>query len=171
MQMEDFLALMVLKRSLALIFGFTSLIRAKNFVSATPLVRLQIDNLLRFRAAFMVEDKDKFVASILDGVEVRQMPDRYGNRMTDAYLQNKLSSEYPWLKDLYKQTSGYIHLSEQHFLNTVRAKKGGQEGEIEVYIGPDDKMVSPEVYSESVETMILVTYELLKFLGDWAANA
>ena len=94
--------------------------------------------------------------------------------MTDAYLQSKLSEEYDWLDNVYKKTSGYIHLSEAHFLNTVRAKEGTEktsdEMHVEFYIGPDDKMVSDEVYLEATENMILATYEVLQSVHRWINN-
>jgi hypothetical protein len=46
----DLIANAVIKRSLALIAGFCTLIRAKNFICAAPLVRLHLDSLLRFSA-------------------------------------------------------------------------------------------------------------------------
>jgi hypothetical protein len=58
-------AFMVLKRSLSLIFGFTNMIRNKNFLCAAPLIRLQIDNLLRFRAAFLVDNQSQFVVDVI----------------------------------------------------------------------------------------------------------
>jgi len=163
-------ALMVLKRSLSLVFGFAKMIRDRNFLCAAPLIRLQIDNLLRFRAAFLVPNQSQFVVDVIQGKEVRQLQDRTGKKMTDAYLQDVLSSEYPWLKDAYKKTSGYIHLSEEHFFNTVRASSTSREGAIEAYIGPDDKLVSDEIYQEALEDMILVTHSLLTYLADWVTG-
>jgi hypothetical protein len=158
---------MVLKRSISIVYGFTALIRSHNLICAAPLVRLQIDNLLRFRAAFLVDDSREFVFRVLSGTPVRNMRDRDNRRLTDDYLQQRLSLEYPWLQDLYRRTSGYIHLSDEHFLNTVRASGRG-EGGIEAYIGPDDQLVSPEIYSEVVETMVIVTHALLTYLGNWS---
>jgi hypothetical protein len=164
--MLNIFAWMVLKRSISLVYGFATLIRAKNFISAAPLVRLQIDNLLRFRAAFLVADSREFIYRVISGTPVRKLKDKDNKEMTDAYLQRRLSSEYPWIQEMYKKTSGYIHLSEEHFFNTVRASGKG-EGAIEAYIGPDDKLVNSEIYSEAVETMILITRALLKYLVNW----
>jgi hypothetical protein len=162
----DIFAWMVLKRSISLVYGFVALIRARNFISAAPLVRLQIDNLLRFRAAFLVADSDEFIRSVLSGTSIRGFKDKDKKKMTDAYLQQRLLSEYPWIQEIYKKTSGYVHLSEEHFFNTVRASGKG-EGAIEAYIGPDDRMVSSGIYSEAVETMILVTHSLLTYMAEW----
>jgi hypothetical protein len=162
----DMFAWMVLKRSISLVYGFVALIRAKNFISAAPLVRLQIDNILRFHAAFLVADSNEFIHKVLSGTPVRELRDKDNRRMTDAYLAQKLLSEYPWIQEMYRKTSGYIHLSEEHFFNTVRACGKG-EGAVEAYIGPDDQMVSSRIYSEAVETMILVTHSLLTYMAEW----
>jgi hypothetical protein len=163
------LAFSVLKRSISLIFGFTSLIREQNFICAASLIRLQLDNLLRFRAAFMVANSNQFVVDVISGKEVRKLVDRNGEKMTDAYLQRALASEYPWLQHLYKATSGYIHFSEQHFFNTMKIT--GQEKDVsryQAYIGPDDKFVDSEVYGGAIEDMISTTHALLEFLARWA---
>jgi hypothetical protein len=135
---------------------------------AVPLIRFQIDNLLRFRAAFLVDNQSKFVVDVLQGKEVRKLKDRSGKNMTDAYLQDLLENEYSWLKEVYKKTSGYIHLSESHFYNTLRSKKNGQKGTVEIYIGPDDKMVNDLEYEQATEDMINATHALLTFLVNWA---
>lgn len=166
----DIYAFMVLKRSISLVFGFTNLIRNKNFISAAPLIRLQIDNLLRFRAAFFVDNQSEFVVNVLKGKAVRRIKDRWGKNMTDAYLQDLLADEYLWLKATYKNTSGYVHLSEKHFYNTLRANEKSDEAILDIYIGPDDKMVSNEIYIEAVENMIQVTHALLTFLSDWVVD-
>ena len=166
----DIYAFMVLKRSISLVFGFTELLRNKNFLCAAPLIRLQIDNLLRFHAAFLVENQSQFVVDVLKEKEVRKLKDRFGKNMTDAYLQEVLENEYSWLKDVYKNTSGYVHLSEKHFFNTLRASDSGEEGVLDIYIGPDDKMVSDQVYEGAVEDMIRVTHALLTFIGNWAIS-
>jgi hypothetical protein len=168
-RMDTILAWMVLKRSLSLVFGYTSLIRSSNFVSAVPLIRMQIDNLLRFRAAFLAPDISEFVASVIEGAEIRELRDADDHRMTDHYLQRQFAMDYPWLESLYRSTSGYIHLSDAHFANAIRAKPGG-ERQIEAYIGPDDKMISPQIYAEATENMIRATYELLSFMEAWAKS-
>ena len=166
----DIYAFMVLKRSISLVFGFIELIRQKNFICAAPLIRLQIDNLLRFRASFLVDDQSLFVVEVLQGKEVRNIKDRLGRNMTDIYLQNALINEYSWLKGTYKNTSGYVHLSDKHLFNTLRKGASGKEGALDIYIGPDDKMVNDEVYEGAIEDMILVTHALLTFIANWTLS-
>jgi hypothetical protein len=54
----DLLAVAAMNRSLCLISGFRTLIASKNFISAAPLLRLQIDNCLRFFAAELAPSPD-----------------------------------------------------------------------------------------------------------------
>ena len=166
----DIYALMVLKRSISLVFGFVELLEKKNFICAAPLIRLQIDNLLRFHAAFFVDNQSQFVVDVLQGKKISSMKDRAGNKMTDTYLQSRLDVYNPWLQNLYKHTSGYVHLSEQHFLNTLRASDGNRDGAFDIYIGPDDKMVTDDVYKNAIEDMIRLTESVLTFLGIWATK-
>jgi hypothetical protein len=156
----------VLKRSVSLVYGFTTLIREQNLVCAAPLIRLQIDNLLRYRAAFMVDDQDEFVLKVWSGTPIRKIKDRNGNVMTDAHLKQEMSKDFVGLREVYGKTSGYIHLSEEHFFNTIRASAKG-EGRIEIFVGPKDQFVTRQVYEESTETMISVTNSLLTDLADW----
>jgi hypothetical protein len=58
--MFDFLAIAVLQRSMSLSSGFIALMRLDNFISAIPLIRLQLDNYLRFSAGWLVSDLDDF---------------------------------------------------------------------------------------------------------------
>jgi len=160
------LAFAVLKRSISVVYGFVNLIKERNFICAASLIRLQLDNLLRFRAAFMVTNSNQFVVDVLSGKAVRNLADKNGQKMTDAYLQRQLSGDYPWLQHLYKGSSGYIHFSDQHFLNTM--KISGRENDVatyQAYIGPDDRFVESEVYDGAIEDMILTTHALLQFLA------
>src|SRR4051812_27643367 len=63
----DLLATAVMDRGLSLIFGFTSQIRANNFTCAAPLVRMHLDNVLRFYAAYISEDCHEFTMKVFKG--------------------------------------------------------------------------------------------------------
>jgi hypothetical protein len=170
LETQDVLFFAVYKRSLSLIAGFTQLIEARNFICAAPLVRLQVDNLIRLRAGFVVEDINEFVFGMLQGKKISQMQDKNGQKMTDYNLQKLLSEEYPWLQDIYKQTSGYIHLSEQHYLNIVQKESEDKKQITEFYVGPKDKVVTLDTYLNTVETMIVVTVELMRFGDKWSVQ-
>lgn len=52
----DLMGISVSKRSMSLIKGFIEMIRQENFICAAPMLRMQLDNSLRFYAAFLVEN-------------------------------------------------------------------------------------------------------------------
>jgi hypothetical protein len=112
----DLLAIAVLHRSQALIEGFCKMVEDRNFDCAAPLIRLKLDNCLRFYASFIVKDPHGFAMDVVGGKHIRKLKDRDGNNMTDAHLVEKLSgekSEYSFIKQLYEDTSGFIHLSDR----------------------------------------------------------
>lgn len=115
----DLFAATVLNRSLYLIEGFSRLVLDQNYISAVPLLRLQLDNALRFYAAWLVDEPHQFVADVIAGKQIRKIKDSHGNMMTDAYLVSKLSKEYDWIDKVYKSSSGFIHLSEAHIFNAI----------------------------------------------------
>ena len=110
----------VINRGIALIKGFTILAKSNNYISAVPLIRLQVDNCLRFYAATLVSDYNDFFSKYLSGEHIGNLKDISGKKMTDNYLAKKLDREiFSGILNLYKNTSGYIHLSNEHsFLQT-----------------------------------------------------
>src|ERR1700730_8800825 len=97
----DFLAFAVLNRSVCLASGFVTLIRANNLIAAAPLVRLQLDNNLRFFASSLVDQPHDFAMKVLGGTRIDKMKDRSGKRLRDSYLVELLSSHHPWITLVY----------------------------------------------------------------------
>ncbi|MET3127408.1 hypothetical protein ABID42_002523 [Arcicella rosea] len=110
----------IVNRAISLMNGFITLANNNNYISAVPLIRLQVDNCLRFYAATLVKDHDDFFLKYLDDTHIRNIKDFKGNKMTDKYLVEKLNKEvFPGIYNLYVNTSGYIHFSKEHsFLQT-----------------------------------------------------
>lgn len=162
----DFLAVAVLNRSISLIAGFSSLIEARNFTCAAPLVRLQIDNCLRFHASVLVNDPHELAISILQGTPVRKLKSKTNEKMTDHFLVESLSKQYTWIKGLYERASGYIHLSENHIFNTIF--RSDSKEVFNVKIGFEDTHLSEEIYVSAIDALIQVTEILLRYLYGWA---
>ncbi len=164
--MMDFLAVAVLNRSLALTRGFCDLITSRNFLAAAPLIRLQLDSCLRFSAAWYASNPDEVARKIFNGARVRDLRDRDGNKMHDGYLVDKLADEHPWIKDIYENTSGYIHLSDRHIFNAMRA---GDEVDriVWVKVGEEDAFVPQWAYLEAIEAFKEITVVLLGLVTAW----
>lgn len=114
---SDMLILAILKRSLDLLDGVLCLVDRWNFASAAPLLRLQIDSLLKlFYIAQQQDGKHAFEVfkAVLEGKRFDQLRDPSGQRLTDKRLREYAKGSYPWLDKVYEETSKMIHLSGKH---------------------------------------------------------
>jgi hypothetical protein len=142
------------------------MIQERNLICAGSLLRLQIDTALRFYAAFLVNDPHQFAISILEGTEVRRLRDQDGKKMTDAYLVERLSKEFDWMARVYKEASGYIHLSNKHLLSAFTISDA-DKGSFEVKVSPIDKPLSDDVYIEAIEAFSAATQVFMRYLHGW----
>lgn len=162
----DFLAAAVINRSLSNCDAFTQLVRARNYLAAASLVRLQLDSFLRFYASYLVNDPHEFAASVLGGSEVRKLKDRSGTYMTDRHLVDSVADEYPWAPSVYKSTSGFIHLSDKHIFTTIQAVK--DDGALAMHIGFDPNRFPRSLWVEMAEGFVAATEAQFRYLEGWA---
>jgi hypothetical protein len=162
----DFLTAAVLNRSLALIDGFCSLIRDRNFLAATPLLRLQLDNALRLSAAWQVADPHDFVMQVLRGTHIRNIQDRNGTKLTDRHLVDLLSREDDQIRSVYEQTSAFVHLSDKHMLAIFSGSKQGEA--LHIQIGDQRGHFADRNFLEAVLAFSHCTSLVLKFAHGWA---
>jgi hypothetical protein len=146
-----------------------NLIEARNVVAAAPLLRLQIDNCLRFCGVYIVSNPHDFASAVLKGEHVRRMKDSTGHLMTDQYLVSCVAQDFAWISKVYDKTSSYVHLSDTHiasvFSETPREKL--DKGVCEIAIGPGDKFSTPVIYEEAVEAFIAATKTVFHYLIGW----
>ncbi|GAA4299376.1 hypothetical protein [Aestuariibaculum suncheonense] len=162
----DVLANAVMDRSLHLIFAFTNLIRNENYIAACHLVRCHLDNVLRISGAWLVNDPHQFASDIMNGKKVDEIKDRNGNNLKDWYLRNKLSEEFPWVQSVYKETSGFIHLSKKHIFTSSKIKDN-EKNTIEFRISRKDNYVTDESRINATNGMIEITKVLIHFIEGW----
>jgi len=160
----DIMTMAVANRSFELSEGFKQLIEDNKFLCAAPLLRLQIDNLLRYSATWLVEKPHAFVAEVMKGTAIKNLKDESGKKMYDAYLLKKLSADIPWISEVYRRTSGYIHFSESHFHKVFSPS---DDGSFSIGIGSYSNSLPEEVFLEVVEAFNATTYEILKFVYGW----
>ncbi len=160
----DLFASGVLNRSLSLIAGFKSQLEC-NFICAAPIVRLQLDNLLRFNAAFHVDDPHQFVVEVMNGAAIGDLRDRNGHRMTDRHLVDLMSKSIPQIRQNYEVGCSYVHLSDRHIFHAVQI---AEEGAISIEIGGEERFVSDRLRLNASMAMVTVSHELLRFVYGWA---
>ena len=165
----DILAMAVLNRSIDLLQGFCLLMRGDNYLSAAPLVRLQLDNLLRFQAVWLVSDPHDFAMKVMNGTLIKKLKDRDGKYMHDFFLVQELKKQKPWVERVYQETSGFVHLSEKHILGLFE-KQIENGGKVEISIGRSGEKVPLKMKIEAVSAFIKITKEILELVDSWIVS-
>ena len=106
-------------RCVRLIDGLIPMLQDRNLTCVGVLLRMQMDNCMRTYAAFIAEDRNAVIQCILDGTPVKKLKDSKGNLMFDGYLKDEVAKMDPIFSTVYDNASGYVHLSEKAFYQTV----------------------------------------------------
>lgn len=162
----DIYASGIIKRSLSITEGFSSLCLDKNYLCAGALLRLQIDNCIRFYAVFIVDDPHDFCTKVLAGKHVRKLKDKNGKPMTDHYLIENLNKEFDWLERVYDSTSGYIHFSDRHMKSIFSGfEEINRIGNIR--ISATDDNISDKTWEELIDAYYASCEILFRYLRGW----
>ena len=129
-----------------------------------------MDTALRFHAAFLVDQPHDFALAVLGGERVRDLKDRDGKKMTDAYLVAKLGREFDWVPRVYERTSGYVHLSQTHLIGALRLREAVSESDrsMTIKISAKAKPLPSWIYIEAVDAFRAATEILLRYVHGWA---
>ena len=130
------------------------------------MARPHLDNYLRFYAAWQVSDPHDFAMQTMKGVRIEKLKDRLGNSLKDSNLIKTASRDYPWMQNVYDETSGFIHLSSKHILTSSKLIDK-EEGTVEFAVSKLDKYVQDESRSEAIDCMIEITRCIIKLLEGW----
>ncbi len=162
----DLIAIGAMKRTSSNTEGFILLVESKNMSSARSLLRVQIDTFMRFSSLWLVDSPHNLAVEIIDGKHIRNIKDKLGNKMTDRYLTETLSKNYPWISNVYNNLSGYIHFSSQHLFNAVNQINNDTKT-ISFGIGKEDKQYPESSWIETVDCFIESINILFFYLKSW----
>lgn len=165
----DLFCTSVLNRSVNIIRGYTTLMRDNNFIAAAPLVRVQLDSLLRFYSTFLVDENiDKYALRIIRGEQINKIKDRNGKKMHDSHLCAEYSSlpGKKWVKQVYEAGSSHIHLSNSA-TQSASTINNEQERIINMTIGKHDSFIPDEQKYGSAFFMLKITEELIEQMDKW----
>ena len=125
-QMEtfNFLLIAALNRTVNISKAYTTLIRDNNFIAAAPLVRINIDTLLRLYASIISEfDRNTFASKVMDGELIKKMKlkgTKKDLRDDTLYLELSKTEGMEWVEDIYKAGSSFIHLEKSHIFSSLK---------------------------------------------------
>lgn len=153
----------VINRSLSLTYGFKTLLTSNNYIGAVHLIRPHLDTFLRLFAVALVDDFQDFCTKTMQSVQINTMVDRNNKKMSDTYLQKRASEYYPWIKNVYEKTSGFVHFSESHIFTS------GQmiDNKLIHKISKFDKFVPEVSRIEASEAMIKITEVISLLVDGW----
>ena len=165
----DLVNLGILKRSINLLDGIACLVERWNFTAAVPLLRLQLDSLLRLCYLASLSDVEDVSVKIIKGQSFRNIKDREGKKLTDARLREYASDKYPMINELYKETSKMIHFSDKHcFLAAESTDK--KERSVTFRLGEGDKRWREQDIAGFLDTTGKVTKALLEHIAGWVVS-
>jgi hypothetical protein len=147
---SDFIIIAALKRTMALANGFIGHIRNRNFTCAGALLRMQLDTAMRLYGATLHSSSAEYAQKIFEGARVDRLKDRNGQRMTDSYLAEKLSEQYPWAKAVYEHLCDFVHFSNRHFFASISELEEDARG-VKFMISAEDPPRPDEAYFEIVD--------------------
>jgi hypothetical protein len=158
-------------RSYGLVDGFISAFDSWNPVVAAPLLRLQLDSLVRVAYLCRAPRVEDVAWHIIGGGEFRTLKDTEGKKLTDARLIEHAQQNHPWVDDVYKATSGWIHFSPAHLRAAVQlsSDESGDDSIVKYFgavpIRPEQIPVS--ALEELLTAMITATNELFGYVEIW----
>lgn len=166
----DFIVIGAIKRSLGLASGTSSMIRAKNMLCARALLRMHLDTVARFLAYTYVKDRELVARAVTAGTQLKTFKSSDGKSLTDAYLVDRLSQSYPWVRNVYKSTSGYVHFSEQQFFDSVHSLGSDEERTMQLEISHIDNRFPEWSWAEVAECFNRLTEILLSAVAAYATH-
>ena len=168
MYSTDFVMFGLIDRNIALLDSFPYLLKTKNFHSLAPLLRIQLDSLLRLYAFQLVENQEELSQHILKGRSLRLFEDRHKKRLTDDRLVKSISKDLPWVRPVYEKLSGWVHFSGQHVYSIVSPAK--TEGHIQVAIGSYRRPFPPEIFEECIQVAVEIHETIISMIRSYFAS-
>lgn len=147
----DFIMVGVVKRSLSLACGLTDLVESRNMTCSRAIVRMELDTVSRLLAYTYVDNPSDMAKAIIGGEPLNKFKCREGKNLRDGYLIEKMSENYPWAKEVYKYTSGYVHFSERQVFDSILSLGSDEERTVQLQVSKEDRNFPEESWIEIVK--------------------
>lgn len=165
----DYFALSVINRAISLNKGFKLLIETKNTLSAVSLLRLQLDNLIRYNAFLVSENPLEFINHILDNKPINEYSENKQN-FHDNFLAKQLDSRFENSYKLYKHLCNYIHYGYAHVDYIFREKEIKTENSTHKVVIGDSNNFCFKAKIDYTENVLILSINLIKLMNIWAKD-
>ncbi len=104
---------------------------------------------------------------VLAGTQFRHIRDSDNKPLTDARLKDLAAETHPWAGAVYDQTSGWVHLSVNHMMTTIRAD---EDDSFQIRVPLPRDLVPGRLWLEILEAACQATEEFFAWVELWEAN-
>ena len=140
----DFFLIASLNRTVNISRAYTSLIRDNNFIAAAPLIRINIDTLLRLYASIISEyDRNTFASRVMGGELIKKMKLRgTKQKLSDFTLHTEITKieNMEWVTRIYEAGNSFVHLEKSHIFSSLKVEHE-KERLINMSIGFHDSFI------------------------------
>ena len=178
-QVFDLLIFSVLNRTVNLNRAYVNSIKDNNFIAAAPLVRINLDSLLRLFAATISEHKiNDFATKILGGEQINRMKYYNSNQLlNDSFLVTELSKidNKDWVKKVYQAGNSYVHFCDKIIFSSQQVSDTKERivnftiGEHDNFIPMSEKIGSAvwmnKIIDSIIEQVQIWVYQKCKTVG------
>ena len=159
----DLVLLGIIQRSIEINKGFLNLMDQWNLLCAAPLIRLQIDSLLRLAYISSLNNPEEISEKIFKGEPINRIKDNEGNKLSDARLKDYARTSFPWIDEVYKNTSKFIHFSEKHIFSSI-IKTNETDRTVHFVIGNGTRNAKEDDIAFYYDVMIQINEGLLTLI-------
>ncbi len=163
----DMLIIGIAKRCIDLNDAISILSNKWNFVASAPLLRIQLDNLLKLVYLKSTNFSDVFCKEVIEGKSFLDLKDVDGKKLSDARLRDYARKEYPWIDGLYKELSKHVHFSDKHMFLTINSV--GEDRTSTFFIGKGNETWPEEEVNAFLSAAARIMQEILAIVEVWVA--
>ncbi len=165
---EDLFLWGIIQRSVSLNDGILSLFERWNFVAGFPLLRMQLDSLIRATyVARTGRGKEQVLEEWRNGCDFDKIKDPdNGKPLKDWFLKEKAKDIYPWIEDVYKELSGHVHFSLAHMQSTI-ASHSEEDQIAHIIISAAQEHFPEKKIKDALELLRLTQTHIVEIVKSW----
>jgi hypothetical protein len=162
-------------RSYSLVDGLLDAFDRWNLIVGGPILRMQLDTLVRVSYVARTPNADSIVLHVIGGGQFRRFRDTEGKRLSDARLIEHARDSHPWVAAVYEATSGWVHFSPEHIRAAWEVGDEAAEGGVRTMTISGGFPIQQEriplsLLEELLGAMTRATEELFGYLEAWESR-